>query len=66
MASLLIFLLVPALAQRWVPIRHEHTNPSVDTGVLGNLKETKVLEKTLGQLGQVHLEPLWVVFRTIC
>lgn len=38
-----------ATAQRWlVPISHEHHKPTVDTSVLGNLKETKVLEKTLG------------------
>ncbi|CAK9068397.1 unnamed protein product [Durusdinium trenchii] len=35
-----------ATAQRWlVPISHEHHKPTVDTSVLGNLKETKVLEK---------------------
>eukprot|EP00434_Breviolum_minutum_P036997 symbB.v1.2.032789.t1/scaffold3983.1/size46898/2 len=43
----LIFTLVVcvATAQRWIPLSHERKTPNVDRNVLGNLKETKVLEK---------------------
>lgn len=46
----LIFTLVVcvATAQRWIPLSHERKTPNVDRNVLGNLKETKVLEKMLG------------------
>ena len=37
-----------ATAQRWIPLSHERKTPNVDRNVLGNLKETKVLEKMLG------------------
>ena len=39
-----------ATAQRWVPLSHEKKTPAVNRNVLGNLKETKVLQKTLGCL----------------
>lgn len=34
-----------ATAQRWVPLSHEKKTPAVNRNVLGNLKETKVLQK---------------------